>query len=213
MYNVSFLGAPGAGKGTQAAVVARRLNLAHIATGDMFRQAVEREDDLGKQVKGYLAKGELVPDRVTVRLVINSLKAADKRGAILDGFPRNIKQAEALEAAGGDLHWVVYLPVAEEELVQRLSGRRVCRNCETPYKPQDGAIPGVCESCGGELYQRPDDNPEMIKKRLKVYHAETEPLVGYYREKGKLVEVRGEGDTDAVTGRIIAALGKRGLAE
>ncbi len=213
MYNIGFLGAPGAGKGTQAAVVARRLDLAHIATGDMFRKAVERQDELGKQVKGYLAKGELVPDRVTVRLVLGNLKMADKRGAILDGFPRNIKQAEALENAGGGLHWVVYLPVAERELVRRLSGRRVCRNCETPYKPQDGVVPETCQSCGGELYQRPDDKPEMINKRLEVYRAETEPLVDYYREKDKLVEVRGEGDTDAVTERIIAALAQKGLAE
>ena len=213
MYNISFLGAPGAGKGTQAAVVARILNLTHIATGDMFRQAVQRGDELGKQVKSYLTKGELVPDNVTVRLVLSSLEAADKEGAVLDGFPRNIKQAEALEVAGGDLHWVVYLPVTEEELLRRLSGRRVCSKCETPYRPEIGVIPHACERCGGELYQRPDDKPGMIKKRLKVYQVETEPLVNYYKERNKLIKVRGEGDADAITGRIVTALKEKGLAE
>ena len=217
MYNISFLGAPGAGKGTQAAVVARRLNLEHIATGDLFRQAVERGDELGGRVKDYLERGELVPDELTIELVLGRISAsAGKAGVALDGFPRNLRQARALDEVGGGaagvLNSVVYIPVSEAELFKRLSGRRVCRNCQAPYRIEDysAAMAGKCRRCGGELYQRPDDRPEMVKKRLSVYLTETAPLIDYYRQKGKLIEVAGEEGVAEVTERIIAALGKKG---
>lgn len=218
MYNIGFLGAPGAGKGTQAAIIARRLNLVHIASGDLFRQAIERGDDLGRQVKAYMDRGELVPDEITIGVVLGRLSALGKRpGAVLDGFPRNLRQAEALEGAAGSpkgIDGLVYIRVSEEELVSRLSGRWLCRDCQSPYSIEEGKAAGAsqkCSRCGGVLYQRPDDRPEKIKKRFRVYLAETAPLIGYYEKKGKLIEVDGEGGVDEVAGRIINALERKGL--
>ncbi len=213
MY-IIFLGAPGAGKGTQAASVARKLGLVHIASGDLFRQALEQGKELGLKAKSYMEKGVLVPDQITIDMVLERISAPDSGGgAILDGFPRNLKQAEALDEAlaqqGKAIDKVVYIKVSEEELLKRLSGRRVCRQCQTPCHVSDSPprVEGRCDKCGGELYQRPDDTEESIKRRLEVYSSETAPLVDYYGRVGKLVEIDGEGGVDKVERRIVAALG------
>ena len=212
MY-IIFLGAPGAGKGTQAIGVAEEFGLISIATGDLFRQAVEQGDDLGKKVKEYIEKGILVPNEITVQMVLNKLSEPESQsGVILDGFPRNLGQAEALDEAfekeNKKIDSVVYIKVEEQELIRRLSGRWVCRSCQSPYSIK-GALTEEqkkCSKCGGELYQRPDDNLETIKNRLKVYFNETAPLIEYYRNTGKLVEVDGEGEVGEITQRIIKAL-------
>jgi adenylate kinase len=211
MYNAIFLGAPGAGKGTQAAVVAERMGFAHLATGDLFRKHIAAGDELGRRVKSYLDKGQLVPDEVTVAMVLGRMgQLADKGGVILDGFPRTLSQAEALDralaATGGTVSRVVYLAVPESELVKRLSDRWICRGCQAPYTAADKTASNACRRCGGELYQRTDDRPETVKKRLEVYFKETSPLVEYYRQAGILAEVDGTGDVSEVTGRIAAAL-------
>lgn len=215
MYIV-FLGAPGAGKGTQAANMARELGLVPIASGDLFRQAVERGDELGLRVKAYLEEGLLVPDEITVRMVLERMSAPDcQGGAIFDGFPRDLKQAEALDEAlkrqNKNIDWAVYIKVSEKELIKRLSRRWVCRNCQTPYYSVTShhKTGNKCSLCGGELYQRPDDRPETVKKRLRVYFTETAPLIEYYRQMGRLLEVDGEGSIDAVTRRITRALRER----
>jgi len=211
---IIFLGAPGAGKGTQAADVARKLNLVHIATGDLFRQALEQGTELGIKAKSYMEKGVLVPDQITIEVVLERLSAPDSEGgAILDGFPRNLEQAQALDKAlskqGKAIDKVVYIKVSEEELLKRLSGRWICRQCQTPYHVPDfpPRVWGKCDKCGGELYQRPDDTEESVRKRLEVYSAETAPLIDYYRRAGKLVEIDGEGDVAEVGRRITTALG------
>ncbi len=213
MY-IIFLGAPGAGKGTQAASVARRLKLAHIATGDLFRKALEQGTELGLKAKSYMEKGVLAPDQLTIDMVLEQLSASGSGGgAILDGFPRNLKQAEALDEAlarqGKAIDRVVYIKVSEEALLGRLGGRRVCRQCQAPCHISDSPprVEGICDKCGGELYQRPDDSEESVKKRLEVFSAETAPLVDYYRRAGKLLAMEGEGGVKAVEGRIVAALG------
>jgi adenylate kinase len=195
---IIFLGAPGAGKGTQAANVARELNLAHIATGDLFRQALEKGTSLGIKAKSYMERGELVPNQLTIDMVLEQLSAlGGKKGVILDGFPRNLEQAEALDKAlagqGRSVDKVIYIKVSEGELLKRLGGRWICRRCQTPYHVTDSPpkVQGKCDKCGGELYQRPDDNEEAIKKRLEVYFAETAPLIDYYTRAGRLLEVDG----------------------
>lgn len=214
MYIV-VLGAPGAGKGTQAVVVAGELKLAHIASGDLFRQAVERSDELGEKVKGYLNRGALVPDEVTINMILKRIAAEDcKRGAILDGFPRNIEQAIALDKAIGKqnkaINRALYIEVSQEELVKRLSGRRVCRQCQTPYQLGSTVEEGQkCRKCGGELYQRPDDKIETVKKRLDVYFTQTMPVIDYYRQQDKLLAVKGEGSVEDITARIMEALQRK----
>jgi adenylate kinase len=210
---IIFLGAPGSGKGTQAAYVAQELNLVHIASGDLFRQAVEQGTELGMQVKSYMERGVLVPDQVTIQVVLERISAPDcEPGVVFDGFPRNLKQAEALDKAlvqkAKVIDRVVYIRVPEEELVKRLSGRWVCRNCQTPYHAIDSPpkVWGRCDKCGSELYQRPDDTVEVVKKRLEVYFAQTAPLIGYYNRSGKLLETDGKGSVAEVGERIIAAL-------
>ncbi len=212
MY-IIFLGAPGAGKGTQAASVAQELNLAYIAPGDLFRRAVEQRTALGMQAKSYMEKGVLVPDEMTIQMVLERMSAPDgEHGVILDGFPRNISQAEALDQAlaqqGKAVDKTVYIKVGEEELLRRLSGRWICRDCQTPYHTMDSPpkVWGKCDKCGGELYQRPDDTVETAKKRLQIYLAQTAPLVDYYARVDKLLAVDGEGSVDEVRQRIVAAL-------
>jgi len=213
---IIILGAPGAGKGTQAAGIARELSLTHVASGDLFRQAVERGDKLGSSVKDYMNKGMLVPDEITIQMILERMSAADCRdGVILDGFPRNLRQAEALDKAferkNRVVDWAIYIEVPDEELVRRLSGRWICRSCQTPYHSLSSPPKeqGKCELCGGTLYQRPDDSAETVKKRLKVYFTETMPVIEYYRQQGKLLEVDGKGGVDVVTDRILNALRKR----
>jgi adenylate kinase len=210
---IILLGPPGAGKGTQAAYVARKLGLVHVSSGDLFRQALELGDDLAREVKSYMERGALVPDELTVRMVLEQLEAPDcTAGVVLDGFPRNLKQAQALDENLGErgmaIDSVVSIKVSSQEILRRLGGRWVCRSCQAPYHATDSPpeVAGKCDRCGGELYQRPDDNVETIKKRLAVYTQETAPLIAYYAEKGKLIEVDGEGSAESVARRIIAAL-------
>jgi adenylate kinase len=212
MY-IIFLGAPGAGKGTQAAELAGELGLVHVATGDLFRQALERGTELGLKAKSYMEKGVLVPNQITIDMVLERLSAADcAKGAIIDGFPRNLEQAESLDKAlsqqGKEIDKVIFIKVAEEELLRRLSGRWICRRCQAPYHATDSPprVPGKCDKCGGELYQRPDDNEVSVRKRLEVYFAETAPLIDYYEQVGKLLEIDGVGGVAEVTKRIKTAL-------
>ena len=212
MY-IIFLGAPGAGKGTQAANVARRFGLVHIASGDLFRQALEQGTELGIRAKSYMERGVLVPDQITIGMVLDRISAPDcEPGAILDGFPRNLKQAEALDKAlaqqGKAIDKVIYINVSEEELVKRLSRRWICRQCQAPYHITNSPpkVWGRCDRCSGELYQRPDDTAESVRKRLEVYLAQTAPLIDYYAQVGKLLEIDGGGDVAEVGRRIITAL-------
>ena len=218
MY-IIFLGAPGAGKGTQAARVAEELKLAHIATGDLFRQALEGGSRLAMEAKSYMKKGKLAPDEITIRMVLERIAAPDcEAGVIFDGFPRNLQQADALDKAllvffNKAIDKVVYIAVAEKELLERLSGRWICRQCQAPYHAvySPPRVPGKCDRCDGELYQRPDDTVKTVKKRLEVYAAETAPLIDYYTQAGKLLEIDGEGSVDEVRTRIVQALPKESI--
>lgn len=210
-----LLGGPGAGKGTQAERLAEALDIPQVSTGDLFRENLKKETDLGVLAKGYMERGELVPDEVTVGMVRERLSRPDAgRGAILDGFPRTIAQAEALQKLlaelGFELKVVPYIKVPEDVLLDRLAGRWTCRACGTMYHqlfspPQ---VAGVCDRCGGKLYQRPDDTPETQKHRIKVYFEQTAPLIDYYRDKDLLVEVDGRpgiGEIQAELQHIVAS--------
>jgi adenylate kinase len=210
---IVLLGAPGAGKGTQAVMLADKMKLVQVASGDLFRKALQGQTELGKKAKVYMDKGQLVPNEITIQMVLERLAAPDvKEGAILDGFPRNTEQAKALDKAlkakSMAIDKAVNIKVTEEEVLKRLSGRWVCRNCQTPYHQTDNPpkVKGVCDRCSGELYQRDDDKPETIKNRLLVYLKETAPLVDYYKKAGKLVEVVSEGGPANVNKKIISAL-------
>ena len=212
MY-IILLGAPGAGKGTQAVMLAEKKELVQVASGDLFRKALQQETELGKKAKVYMEKGQLVPNEITIQMVLERLAEPDcKNGAILDGFPRNLEQAKALDNAlereSRAIDKVVYIKVSKGELLKRLGGRWICRQCQAPYHEVDSPpkVAGKCDRCGGELYQRADDNVETVKKRLEVYFAETSPLIDYYRQAGKLLEINGEGGADEVNQRILAAL-------
>jgi adenylate kinase len=193
-----LLGPPGAGKGTQSAVLSKRYSIPHISTGDILRQAVKGGLPLGIKAKSYMDKGELVPDEVVTGIVIERLGSPEaKNGYILDGFPRTLKQAEDLDGAlaktGSSVDMVVYFETSSKVAVERLSGRRVCKSCGFNYHVKN--IPpekeGVCDKCGGELFQRPDDNEKTVLNRLKVYEDQTRPLVDYYAKKGVLNKVSG----------------------
>lgn len=196
---VVLLGGPGAGKGTQASFLAEEFHLAHISSGDLFRQNLKQGTELGRLAQEYMGRGELVPDDVTIGMIRERLLQADCAvGAILDGFPRTVPQAEALAALlqemGEEVCVVPYIKVSPEVLLERLSGRWTCRQCgalyHTLYSPPKE--PGVCDVCGGSLYQRADDAEETQKRRIEVYVSQTGPLVGYYQERGLLVEIDGE---------------------
>ena len=211
---VAFLGPPGAGKGTQARDLAQEWGALHLATGDMLREAVAAGSTLGREAKSYMDKGALVPDDVIIRMMAERLGAADAgRGFILDGFPRTIAQAEALarllKDLGQTLDTVVYFDVSEPELLRRLTGRRVCRACGHSYhvtsNPPKRA--GVCDACGGELYQRDDDGEATVRNRLEVYRRQTAPLLDYYRQRNLLVTVSGEGPVVTIRDAIRAAVG------
>ncbi len=212
---IIFLGPPGAGKGTQAERVSDELGLVHVSPGDLFRQAVKRGDRLGSKVAGYMERGELVPDDITIEVILNKLEEPESRkGVILDGFPRNYTQAAALDLAFEKNHRaidrVIYIEVDKDELVRRLSNRWLCRDCQTPYSSGPGEVLRECRECGGVLYQRPDDNPETVKRRLEVYFNETAPLIEYYGNRHKLVKVDGRGNVEEITGRIIGAIKSAG---
>ncbi|MDL2205924.1 adenylate kinase [Eubacteriales bacterium OttesenSCG-928-N13] len=201
-----FLGAPGAGKGTQAGGVAEALKIPHISTGDMFRAALGNETPVGLKAKAYMDKGELVPDSVTIEMVDERLKQADcENGYLLDGFPRTIAQAEALDQIMAP-DCVVNLDVPEEILMGRLTGRRVCGSCKGTFAISRLSDPTTCPTCGGELIHRKDDQPETIKERLQVYHQDTEPLIGYYQNQNKLLNVPSVGDPQDVNNAILTAL-------
>jgi adenylate kinase len=211
---VAFLGPPGAGKGTQARDLAQEWRVPHLATGDMLREAVALGTPLGREAKGYMDQGALVPDDVIIRMMGERLGKADAgRGFILDGFPRTIAQAEALakllKDLGQALDTVVYFDVSEPELLRRLTGRRVCRTCGHSYhitsNPPKRA--GVCDDCGGELYQRDDDAETTVRKRLDVYQRQTAPLLDYYRQRSLLATVSGEGPLATIRESIRAATG------
>ena len=214
---VAFLGPPGAGKGTQARDLAQEWEVLHLATGDMLREAVAAESPLGREAKGYMDQGALVPDDVIIRMMGERLGRSDAgRGFILDGFPRTIAQAEALakllKDLGQTLDTVVYFDVSEPELLRRLTGRRVCRKCGHTYhlvsNPPKRA--GVCDACGGELYQRDDDSEATVRNRLLVYQRQTAPLLDYYRQRNQLTTVAGEGPLETIRAAIRKALGDVG---
>jgi len=212
MYIV-ILGAPGAGKGTQADILSQEMNLPHIASGDLFRLALEKETQLGLLAKNYMDKGKLVPDEVTLKMILDRIGQPDcGRGCLLDGFPRTLHQAEVLDKAfkeeGRAVDKAIYIEVPEEELVKRLSGRWLCRNCQTPYHIVNSPpkTPGKCDKCGGELYQRPDDKEETVRERLNVFLAQTVPILDYYEKQGKLVRVDGNQRMQEVAKGIISAL-------
>ena len=198
--NMILLGPPGAGKGTMAVRIKEKLNIPHISTGDLFRAAIKNETDLGRRVKSILDRGDLVPDGLTVELVRERTAQKDCSGGfILDGFPRTIGQADALaEFAPVDL--VVNFTVEEHEVVRRLSGRRLCRECGAGYHVEfiPPAKEGICDNCGGELYTRKDDQEDSIKNRLSVYAEQTEPLIRYYRDRGVLRDVDAGREPDRV---------------
>ncbi len=211
---VVLMGPPGAGKGTQAVRLAEKLAVAHVASGDLFREAIAAGTPLGVQAQGYMGRGELVPDDIAVRMVFERLAQPDcDRGVVLDGFPRTDAQAAALDAAlqaeGRQVDAALLLDVPEEAILERMTGRRICRQCQTPYhiKFNPPARAGECDRCGGELYQRDDDREETVRKRLEVYQAQTLPLASYYRARSILRQVDGVGDLDEVTARLVKALG------
>jgi adenylate kinase len=213
MY-VILLGAPGAGKGTQAVMLAEKLQLAQVASGDLFRKALSEKTPLGVKAQSYMEKGQLVPDEITIQMVLERLAEPDcAKGAILDGFPRNLNQAKALDEAmakqSKNIDRVIYIKVSESELLKRLGGRWICRNCQAPYHEIDSPpkVKGKCDRCGGELYQRADDTPETVKKRLVIYFSETMPLIEYYQKEGKLIEIKGEGSVQEVYQRMVVSLG------
>ena len=215
MLNLILMGLPGAGKGTQAEKIKEKYNIPHISTGDMFRLAIKEGTDLGLKAKGFMDQGELVPDEVTIGIVKERLSKADcENGFLLDGFPRTIAQAEALQELLTELNrkinYVLHVDVPEEKLVERLTGRRICPTCGTTYHVvyNPPKVEGVCDKDGSTLIQREDDQPETVKKRLSVNIKQTKPLLDFYQDKGYLVTVDGDRDTDEVFQDIQAILGK-----
>ena len=204
-----LLGAPGAGKGTQAEIISERLSVPTISTGNIIRAALKAQTEMGVKAKEFIDKGLLVPDDVVIGIVRDRLKEDDcKNGFILDGFPRTVPQAQALDDMGIEIDKVIDIHVPDEKIVQRLSGRRVCGGCGASYhllykKPEKD---GVCNSCGAQLVQRTDDREETVLERLKVYHEQTEPLVDYYRKKNKLVVVEGQEEVSDTTALTLKAL-------
>jgi adenylate kinase len=213
---IVLVGPPGAGKGTQAAFLAKNLGIPHISTGDLFRANISRQTELGKLAKSYMDKGELVPDEVTIAMAKDRMEQPDaENGFLLDGFPRNVSQAEALDGMlsteGMKLDAVLDLEVPEDEVVRRIAGRRICRNdsahvFHVSYKAPKKA--GVCDVCGGELYQRDDDSEETVRTRLEVYHTQTEPIIDYYKAQGLVVTILALGKVEEVTARAMEALSR-----
>lgn len=207
--NLILLGAPGAGKGTQAEVICDTLKIPAISTGNILREAVKNGTELGLKAKEYMESGNLVPDEVVIGLLKERIAQDDcKNGYVLDGFPRTVPQAEALDAMGVVIDKVIDIEVADEAIQKRLSGRRVCEDCgasyHVDYKPS--AVEGKCDKCGGKTVQRKDDHPDTIKDRLNVYHEQTEPLKDYYSKTGKLVIVEGQEDVRDTTALTLKAV-------
>ena len=211
--HIVMLGAPGAGKGTQADIIHPKMGFAHIASGNLFRQAMDKKTELGLLAKSYMEKGTLVPDGIVIKMILQRISKPDcSTGWILEGFPRTLQQAEALDKAlveqrkGVDK--AIYVEVPEEELVKRLSGRWICKKCQAPYHilTSPPEVAGKCNKCGGELYQRLDDNEQTVRKRLKVFNEMTIPILGYYREQDKLVTVNGNQGIQEVAEEILSEL-------
>lgn len=204
-----FLGAPGAGKGTQAEKVCDRLNIPAISTGNIIREAIKNGTEMGLKAQSFTQEGKLVPDEVVIGIIKDRLTQDDcENGFVLDGFPRTVAQAEALNEMGVAIDKVINIHVEDEEIVRRMSGRRVCLNCGGTYhiefkKPE---VEGVCNKCGSELVIRKDDQPEIVKDRLAVYHEQTEPLVDFYTKLGNLITVDGQGTVDEITALVNQAL-------
>lgn len=208
-----LLGAPGSGKGTLAALLVKELGIPHLATGDLFRENLKNQTELGKLAKSYMDKGQLVPDDVTARMMSDRLGRPDvAKGFILDGFPRTLPQAEALQEILNRLHRrilaVLYLNATDELIITRLSSRLICRSCQTPYnlKTMRPKREGICDRCGGELYQRDDDKPETVGARLKVYHSQTAPLIEYYQRAGLIHEYDASTPLAEVTQQMLATV-------
>ncbi len=210
-----MLGAPGAGKGTQAKQIAAKYSIPHISTGDIFRANIKNGTELGKKAKSYMDQGLLVPDELTCDLVVDRISQADAvNGYVLDGFPRTIPQAEALTDAlnkrSEKIDYAINVEVPDSNIVNRMSGRRACLGCGATYHVEFNAPKkeGVCDACGAELVLRDDDKPETVQKRLNVYHDQTQPLIDYYSKAGALVEVDGTQDIDVVFKDIVKILGE-----
>ena len=207
--NLILLGAPGAGKGTQAEMICKALSIPAISTGNIIREALKSGTEMGRKAKSYMDAGKLVPDEVVIGIIEERLAQEDcKNGFILDGFPRTIPQAEALDQMGVVIDRVIDIEVPDEKIVQRMSGRRVCEVCGASYhllykKPE---TEDVCDKCAGALVQRKDDHPETVAERLKVYHAQTEPLKAYYEKQGKLYIVEGQEAVEDTSKLTLAAL-------
>lgn len=206
---IIFLGAPGAGKGTQAEIVSKKLAIPTVSTGNIIRAALKNGTPMGLQAKAFIEAGKLVPDEVVIGIIKDRLAEDDcSNGFILDGFPRTIPQAQALDEMGIVIDKVIDIEVADEKIAKRMSGRRVCKACGNSYhlEYKKPAVEGVCDACGGELVQRKDDAPETVLERLKVYHDETEPLKNYYEQQGKLVIVEGQEEVANTTALTLKAL-------
>lgn len=208
-----LLGAPGAGKGTQSVFLSANFGLSHVASGDLFRDAQNKGAELGLIAKSYMEKGQLVPDSIVVKLILERLTASDcKEGFLLDGFPRSLEQAKALDKAlsesGQAIDKAVHIKVSNDELVRRLSGRWICRQCQATYHTVSSPpqVVGKCDRCGGELYQRADDTVETVQNRLEVYFAQTIPLIDYYQRGERLVEVNGEGTIEEISKELVSVL-------
>ena len=215
---IVLLGLLGAGKGTQAQMLSERLGVAHVASGDLFRYHQEQGTELGLLAKQYMDQGELVPDEVTIKMVLDRIQWDDCRlGFILDGFPRTLEQAQALDAALGQegVDCVLHIRVSRDSLIRRLSGRLICRNCQTPYHLESSppSVAGRCDRCGGELYQRSDDQPDVVQRRLVVQEEQIRHLTNYYYGQGKLEEVNGDGEITAVSDELAEALWRCGSAK
>jgi len=201
LLRLIFLGLPGAGKGTQAEKIAKKFNIPQISTGDILRENVRNGTELGKKAKTYMDEGKLVPDDIIINMIKERLKNPDcANGFILDGFPRTIEQAGALEDIS-PIDYAIFIDVPTDVLIERLTGRRSCKKCNAVYhiKYNPPKKPGICDACGGELYQRDDDKVETVKKRIEAYNNQTKPLVSYYKEKGILITIDGNRPIDEIS--------------
>ncbi len=207
--NLIFLGAPGAGKGTQADLICSHYKIPHISTGDIIRQALKNGTELGKQAKEYIEKGLLVPDELVIDIIKERIIKEDcEDGFVLDGFPRTIAQAEALDNMGVKIDKVLNFHVGDSDIIKRMSGRRVCDKCGSTFHIEFNPSKNgeMCDKCTGTLIQRKDDKPEIVKDRLDVYHKETEPLINYYEKQSKLFTINGNADINKITKEAIAII-------
>ncbi|HDM37878.1 MAG TPA: adenylate kinase [Candidatus Omnitrophica bacterium] len=215
---IILLGPPGAGKGTQADILSKHYKIPHISTGDILRKQVKDNTELGQEAKKYMQVGELVPDDIVIKMVIKRIEERDaERGFILDGFPRNVNQAKELDrrlsSSHKEIDLAVYLETSEEVIVDRLAGRRICKDCQAVYhiKNMPPKKDGICDRCGGKLYQREDDKPQTIRNRLKVYKNEIQTLLDYYKDSNKLYIVSGDLSAKALFNKLIKVFSEKGI--